>query len=450
MPPHLPNEVLLTIIEVLRSSRSTHERPNGPDYANLSRLCRVSKGFQQVVEPFLYESIFLRDDELGAFVVAVEHKPYLGSYVKELNVPSDGLTGLTRFWLRKRLKERQDSADHSPFRRAIVLALNMLNTCNANLEGVYLLLLAMLLPEFEVVHCEPNTEMMKFVAKVDHPGPFPRLQQVYAKGIEPDWEGWGVGMPARLCEPFLSPTVQIFHGIRVEWLQHIKWRTAERMSLRSVHLGDSLCNGTGMKDLLSRCPDLETLSITWADEYLQHVTEGTDFPYYDEIGEALRRYGKNLRELELDCLQENHSNCDYYRSDEELQQEYVGSLQELTRLKTLRLPLDALLGQEMDGTDGPEEEEHGTKLQAPALTLSHVLPSSLEKLELMGCSSSEVERLYVQIHDLLATGRMAYLRYISVEGCVGRFQSEIAPLGWNASILEHRYMTQKTLLITRN
>ncbi|KAK1633717.1 hypothetical protein BDP81DRAFT_70192 [Colletotrichum phormii] len=449
MPPHLPDEVL-AIIGILRSSKSTRERPNGPDYATLSKLCRVSKGFQQVVEPFLYESIFLGDDELSAFVVAVEHKPYLGSYVKELNISSDGLTGLTRFWLRKRLEERQDSADHSPFRRAIGLALFWLKLCGADLEGIYLLLLAMLLPEVEVLHFALNTEMMMFfIAEVDRPGPFPRLQQVYAECVEADWEGCEIGMPARLCEPFLSPTVQIFRGIRVEWLQHIKWRTAERMSLKSVHLANSLCNGTGMSDLLSRCPDLETLSIKWADEYLQHVTEN-DFPYYDEIGEALRRYGKNLRELELDCLQEFHYNCDYYRSDEELQQEHVGSLQELTRLKTLRLPLDALLGQEVDDTHSPEGEEHGTKLQAPALTLSHVLPSSLEKLELMSCSSSEVERLYVQIHDLLATGRMAYLRYISVKGYVGNFQSEIAPLGWNASILEHRYTTQKTLLITRN
>ncbi|KXH67576.1 hypothetical protein CSAL01_04638 [Colletotrichum salicis] len=425
MPPHLPNEVLLAIIGVLRNSKSTHERPNGPDYATLSKLCRVSKGFQQVVEPFLY------------------------NYVKELNIPSDGLTGFTRFWLRKRLEERQDSADHSPFRRAIGLALYRLKICDADLEGIYLLLLAMLLPEVEVLHFAPNTEMMEFIAEVDRPGPFPRLQQVYAEGVETDWEGCEIGMPARLCEPFLSPTVQIFRGIRVEWLQHIKWRTAERMSLKSVHLANSLCNGTGMSDLLSRCPDLETLSIKWADEYLQHVTED-DFPYYDEIGETLRRYGKNLGELELDCLQGNHYNCDYYRSDEELQQEHVGSLQELTRLKTLRLPLDALLGQEVDDTQSPEEEEHGTELQAPALTLSHVLPSSLEELELMSCSSSEVERLYVRIHDLLATGRMAYLRYISVKGYVGKFQSEVAPLGWNASILEHRYTTQKTLLITRN
>ncbi|KAK7446165.1 hypothetical protein CaCOL14_006555 [Colletotrichum acutatum] len=440
MPPHLPNEVLLAVIGTLRSSKSTLERP-AQNCATLSKLCRVSRGFQQVAEPFLYESIFLSDDRLSAFVVTIEHRPYLGSYVKELDIPVGGLTGLTRFWLRKRLEERQDSIDHSPFRRAIGLALNskQLMSCrDADLEGIYLLLLAMLLPKVEVVHFAPNTVMMEFVAEVDRSGPFPRLQQVYAEGVVTDEEGLNEGMPARLCEAFLSPTVQIFHGFHVEWLRHIKWRGAERMSLKSVHLGRSLCNGIGVKDLLSHCPDLERVSIKWAGTYLQHDTENIDFPFYDQIGEALRRYGHNLRELELDCLEENHYNCDYPRTVEELEEERIGSLWELMRLRTLRLPLDLLLGED-DYTPHLEEEDHEIGPQMLALTLSDVLPSSLEILELMSCPWNGIEHLHTQIHDLLATGQMANLRSILVERHRGEFHRDIAHLGWNASIIEDSY-----------
>lgn len=449
MPPHFPNEVLLGITRILRYPKTINKRTNGPDYATLSNLCRVSKGFQQVAEPLLYESISLSHDGLSAFVVTVERKPCLEGYVKELSIPSEGLTGLTRLWLRKRLEERQDSAEHISFKRAIQLALDVFKIWpSADPETIYLLLLTMLLPEVEVLHCAPNMCPMQCIANVDHPGPFPRLREVHIEGSEPDIMGFMDSTPASLCEPFLPPTVQIFDGFGVDWLAPIKWRGTERMALKTVRLRSSLCNGTGVADLLSHCPDLESLSLEWSNEGLNRFEGDNDFPYYDEIGEALRQYGKNIQELELDCLEENYYNCDYLRTVEELEEERIGSLRELMRLRTLRLPLDLLLGKD-DWIPHLEEEDHETGPQMPTLTLSDVLPRSLETLELMSCPWNGIEHLHTQIHDLLATGHMASLRSISVERHQGGFQCDIAHLGWNASIIEHRFTSLNNLLITK-
>ncbi|KXH53036.1 hypothetical protein CSIM01_10974 [Colletotrichum simmondsii] len=415
MPSHLPDEIFLAIIKSLPHPEPTYMRPSGRDYATLSNLCRVSKGFQQVAEPFLYHTVFLSNWGFNRFLETVKSKRYLGRHVRHLTIPR----GFDRSWAEKDLEEQlcqlQRSPEHGHFRAAIDRYRSGYVELFCSQGAPHMLLLAWLLPEVEIMHFLSEEGQMELIGEVEQPGPFPRLREVHAN----QWEYLEDRQSFRLSrwEPLLLKGVEAFSGRGIGWNE-----TEHPLALKSVCLFNSLYKAADLTNMLRRCRDLEALSLRWGKAFDSMFNYGGGVPECNGIGEALRQHGKILRKLELDCRPEFEKTDDYHDPDDVVRLGRIGSLRELTRLETLEIPFDLLLGSDgvhgSNPNDGSIEDQSMTSI----LHLSSVLPSSLEVLRLLEDSSKSEERLNLQVQGLLATESMVKLRSVTV------LRSEVIPL----------------------
>ncbi|KXH38402.1 hypothetical protein CNYM01_03543 [Colletotrichum nymphaeae SA-01] len=415
MPSHLPDEIFLAIIKSLPHPEPTYWLPSGRDYATLSNLCRVSKAFQQVAEPFLYHTVWLSEDSFNRFLETVKSKRYLGRCVRHLTIPR----GLNRLWAEKDLEEQlcqlQRSPEHGHFSAAIDRYRSGSGKSLQFGGAPHMLLLAWLLPEVEIMHCLSEEGQMELIGEVEQPGPFPHLREVHAN----QWEYLEDRQSFRLSrwEPLLLQGVEAFSGRGIEWNE-----TEHPLALKSVCMFNSLYKAADLTNLLRRCPDLEVLSLKWGKAFDSMFNFGGGVPECNEIGEALRQHGKNLRKLELDCRPEFEKTDDYHDPYDVVRLGRIGSLRELTRLETLEIPFDLLLGS--DGVHGSNPNDGNIEDQSMTsiLHLSSVLPSSLEVLRLLEDSSRSEERLNIQVQGLRATESIVKLRSVTV------LRSEVNPL----------------------
>ncbi|KAK1501535.1 hypothetical protein CTAM01_05759 [Colletotrichum tamarilloi] len=415
MPSRLPDEMFFAIIKSFTHPEPTYMRPSGRDYATLSNLCRVSRGFQKVAEPFLYHTVWLSDCSFNRFLETIKSKRYLGRYVRHLTIPR----GLDHSWAEKDLEEQlfqlQRSAEHGHFKAAIDRYRSGSGELLRFRGAPHMLLLAWLLPEVEIMHCLSDDGQMELIGEVEQPGPFPRLREVHAN----QWEYLEDRQSFRLSrwEPLLLQGVEAFSGRGIEWNE-----TEQPLALKSVCLFNSLYKAADLTNLLRCCPDLKALSLRWGKAFDSMFNYSGGVPECNGIGEALRQHGKNLRKLELDCRPEFEKTDDYHDPDDVVRLGRIGSLRELARLETLEIPLDMLLGS--DGGHGSNPNEGNIEYQSitSILHLSNVLPSSVEVLGLLEDSSKSEERLNLQVQGLRATGSMVKLRSVTV------LRSEVIPL----------------------
>ncbi|KAK6066217.1 hypothetical protein SCUP234_12201 [Seiridium cupressi] len=178
---------------------------------------------------------------------------------------------------------------------------------------------------------------------------------------------------------------------------------ASRLRLKNIEIVDSTINGTGLDDLLGRCPELATLRIVWGSS-----SRMPTFPLdFGVMGDAIRRHAKRLHTLALDCTED----LSYTQGNSGGR---VGSLRELTRLKTLVIAQDMLVG---------DEDGEGT------FRLDQVLPDSLETMRLLTCQENE-EDLDEQLTGLIQEGSMPKLRRLQLKRDE-EFTGDAAELGWS-------------------
>lgn len=182
-----------------------------------------------------------------------------------------------------------------------------------------------------------------------------------------------------------------------------------RSSIKRLFLDFSLIDGNGLRTLLTACSDLETLSIQWGSSIV-----GPARIEYDRMGQALRQYGRKLKTLRL-----RPEEAETFEDDEDSYPP-LGSLKQLTLLRTLTLPYVALFGgADLSGDRSP-------------IWLRDVLPASLKTLRIADADVEEDEVLDAQLLEVMKDEQFEDLSTIRVSR--GEPFSETAQnVGWDDS-----------------
>ncbi|KAK1762331.1 hypothetical protein QBC33DRAFT_601833 [Phialemonium atrogriseum] len=189
------------------------------------------------------------------------------------------------------------------------------------------------------------------------------------------------------------PALDTFCGFAVNWCRPPE--TPRPLEFEHISPQHSLIDGPGLSSLLSRCHRLRTLSVTWGNVWV-----GDCDLDWDEMGDALRLHAPLLERLHLDPILA-------FRYTDEESTGRIGSLEQLTRLKELELPLEILVGRVESPASGSGNTLH---------SLAQLLRASLESLHLY-LAQDGAEELGEELSKLLEVGsQLANLREIRVAG----------------------------------
>ncbi|KAI0107672.1 hypothetical protein F4776DRAFT_644773 [Hypoxylon sp. NC0597] len=430
--PHLPNETLLHIFSYLRISLTPETFEYGRDLPaknlyTLTSLCRASKRFLSLTQPILYHTIPRQDTVARThFLQTLSRCPHLAEMVQEIDLE---ITEVSTLIL-------QESFEAARCRLNISSDLEneFWDALSADDPDAEVVLILSLLPNLRLLELtcqyvkgDSIVQLLSDVAgsRVNTPekhsgqvsSPLSQLQEVRLRHWDTEY-----ATSIFTFDDFLLQTVQTFRGWSISWevFPRLFEPPQAQLNLKHIYLTSALCNAEGLNNLLSRCPDLQTLWIEWGSAT---VGGDSELDFY-QIGVALRNHAHNLEELVLDCR-------------EDLSYEYrdhtgrIGSLRELSCLKMIAIHQDILVGDQDEEYDDSYEESYEADYPSP-LTLDKVLPSSLERLYLLSCDDLEdSEDLHEEIYGLIGDGRMQNLREININR-IWPFFNDIEGFGWTA------------------
>ncbi|OTA88255.1 hypothetical protein M434DRAFT_399089 [Hypoxylon sp. CO27-5] len=306
---HLPNEILMNIFSCLRISLTTQTFEYGRNlpFINLSTLaslCRASKRFQGLAQPLLYHTVPRQYNDTNARLLqTLSRCPHLAEMVRSIDLEASEIPPPVLHEsfevARDRLNlpssdiesELEDALDSEESGADVVLILSLL----PNLElleytcryGEYDLILRFLNEvAYSLIPGTPETDSGEVA-------PLSRLGEVRLRHWDTEYT-----TSIFAVEEFLLPTLHTLRGWSISWNE--PRGTLEglqtRLNLKHIYLDSTLCNAEGFKDLLSRCPDLQTLRIGWGS-----ATVGDDSELdFQQIGVALRNHAHNLEEFTPD------------------------------------------------------------------------------------------------------------------------------------------------------
>ena len=180
------------------------------------------------------------------------------------------------------------------------------------------------------------------------------------------------------------------------------------LQLEDLELKDCFIDSTGLRSILTRCNKLRRLAIELthvrrirSETYPQYEHWEIDF---DEFGIVLKELGSSLAEFDFDSFGYELGNGQDGR---------LGSLEQLSSLRHLRVFKNDLLGDQMNR----EREE------TPTLTLCETLPRCLETLHIYfpchspirGAGARDHEETYQELYNLITQNEFPSLRQITVE-----------------------------------
>lgn len=190
-------------------------------------------------------------------------------------------------------------------------------------------------------------------------------------------------------------------------------------NLRQLNLDKCVVDSSTMRHVLSRCPKLETFTIT-AGSYallsIDHLYSEWEVNL-NEFGDALRELGQNLVRFELDMSTYRYSRDATGK---------IGSLQSLKALTHLSIPRNDFVGAEDDMT---------------AVPLAEALPTSIEVMDFkeditdseMGQEVYGYEKMHDELYSLAVGGRFPNLREITLfrQGIPDEHRFEREVPGWD-------------------
>ncbi|ETS86292.1 hypothetical protein PFICI_00120 [Pestalotiopsis fici W106-1] len=390
--------------------------------AALSRLCRLSKRLQPFAQRALYHYIpELSDDIRYRLLRTLVECPHLASLVRGMYLGYGSITGPQLVSLFETARPRLNVPES--------LEQKILAGVEHRAEGFDHAFILLLLPNLEQleIECfyETDFEMCDFVVETragadgGPPAALARLRELWLR--HNDTEGTTRLKPRGLLT---LPTLRTLRGWSVEWSMETQQDQAEgsperldgHSSVEHIDFAWSLCNGNSLSSMMSRYPGLKMLSIEWGS-----ATVGCDDDLdFTAIGDALRKYGSSTLEgIKFDCRE-----AFMYEEGESTGR--IGSLRELSKLKTLTLPHDILVGEDDESDeDSDDEASNGSGL----LQLDEVLPTSLEKLHLLSCEGDEGQ-LDDQIHKMIAGKKMSNLQKVIMARRRTSFRHNVSEFGW--------------------
>lgn len=410
----LPDEMLMQIFSHLKVPESS----SGYEHRTLLRgLCLVSKRLRPIAQRILYHTIpSLRESQRYLLLRTLVECPDLANSVRAIDLGEAYNSASEIQELFELARPRLDISDN--------LAEKIIADAEEEEPGSDYSFILLLVPNIErldlVCWYGIDLTMYDLIKETRNSSkgasvPLGRLREIGLR--HGDTEGCTTLEPLGLLA---LPTLRTLRGHAMEWTTELQpemdpeaeeiddeKQYAPRLALKHIDLTWSLCNEESLENMISRCPDLKTLRIEWGS-----ATVGADDDLnFDGIGHVLREFGGKLEELTLDCR-----SAFMYEDLGEVTFE-IGSLRELSCLRTLVLPHNILVGQGKETAD------------RKPLKLQDVLPTSLETLRLFEVHHNEWA-LDDQLYDMITSKKWGNLRKVIMLGRVTPFYHDLAEYGW--------------------
>ncbi|KAI2614022.1 uncharacterized protein GGS25DRAFT_516877 [Hypoxylon fragiforme] len=197
------------------------------------------------------------------------------------------------------------------------------------------------------------------------------------------------------------PNLRSFASYQNTWSEEALRRAPGTIGIHNLILGNPRMTGEDLLYLLSKCPNLRGLKITfgYCERYI-------DRPYLPAIGDMLRNGPFNLETLILETSKMS--------AGREIDTKHIlGSLRPLQKLTKLHLPLDILAGLRACAYDDSVEGEH----QRYSLNIDQQLPHSLEIVDFevfsLGHNRTNVY-IHNQVMNLISNEYRINLRAVQV------------------------------------
>lgn len=403
--PNLPEETLLRIFSCfqlpptktndLEWSSGFEQRSLAKaqilDEKTLASLCQVSKTFRRIAEPMLYHALLGYDGRQGSmFLRTLSQRPDLARLVRHLDI--DGYCE-EEFMVQDAFEAAREWLDIPPdLKDGIAEALQSDNDSQQG-EIAFFVSMTPNLQSLQITMPESKGILLSLFRAFASDKTGTRFSKLHELGLR----YWDTEDAICMCEVddllLAPPALDTFCGFAVNWCKPPE--TPRPLGFEHISLQHSLIDGPGLSSLLSRCHRLRTLSVTWGNVWV-----GDCDLDWDEMGDALRLHAPLLERLHLDPILA-------FRYTDEESTGRIGSLEQLTRLKELELPLEILVGRMESPASGSGNTLH---------SLAQLLPASLESLHLY-LTQDGAEELGEELSKLLEVGsQLANLREIRVAG----------------------------------
>ncbi|KAI6803513.1 hypothetical protein KC332_g11956 [Hortaea werneckii] len=383
----LPEDILLNVFSYFQRSRhgedSSEANEDSIRQASLAALSRSCRLFHILVDPLLYGTIDLRrhtsrrlrsltkilagDNQLAGLIRTI-NTDVLDSPPKNLSHDRDELIDVPRIGPKEPLSE-----DPTPLTLAIQnlllppsLERIIITGAAANSDNALMALLLALCHNLETFQfrARPGIERsatMQLISSatttLPHSPPPPNLLTSLRHVIIWHQPYSSDPIPFPALSPFLSlPSIRTFEGdllscTRRTAIPHNTQETqpAHPSPLQTLTLTNTFLDGPGLESLLTACPNLQALSVHFADLCSEELCvgaageEGSSYTRFARLGEVFRqRRPAQLRKLVLE-LDGNHF-LDSRAGGDEDGVPGIGDLRCLEGLEELRLPSMALCG----------------------------------------------------------------------------------------------------------
>lgn len=415
--PYLPDEIWDLIFSFMQF---THPKPFGCSIwrvradlleksnkavISLASICRTSTRFHRLATPRLYYQPPLwgvvQNTDSGQlqnhqFFRAISQRPYLARYVKEARIgfhethldyaweTFDNVLGAVSqpSWIVAHITDvLEKGVSHysvddvidarSAFYIMLIPSVKRLELTLPSMPA-YVSAVAF---EAAALLRDDTSQPVKMISPLDTP--LACLKVLHLKSLYPA----GLLFFRYLVGCIRIPTLETLIATGVDWVGYASpFPTKKNQNLRTVHIQRSLLNDWALRDMLFQFPNLQSLKIEGGG--LNSFPEEEDLPL---CGNFLRSYGRELEHLE-------------FNRDFVMDERIVGSLEQLRKLKTLKI-------------------QHGTLTRwdvATALSLCNTLPFHLQRLQLSSLVGDWHHQEEV-VYELLLDQRFFALDEVVVE-----------------------------------
>lgn len=433
--PQLPEELLEQVFSTFINFERDEVGQYKIAYRTLSSICLASKAFNRIGVPLLYRKVYLgyrgcttrllrtlvRRPKLADLVRAVR---FNGPACDQMDVYATRLDNLNLCWCRAYL---MDSGLDATLRQSLMSGLQH---------------------EYQDAQCALILHMCQKVKVVDITAGYPsgvpdfhdtRVCKVFEQALlnyDPDldpelhgvrrWEQRGF---LHLQEVFVEHCYPYGYTKLEDLGCFLRLRSLRRFSGHMIEMGRPPWVGTtslthlqctcsafedrDVRRILVHCPQLEIFSPEFRRD------TGVRFRplAYGIIGHALRKYGKNLRDITLSHL------CVVGRPDRQVAGGCLGDLRTLQSLQRLNVTRQTLLGEE-------NMPMPGVQFTVPKLV--NILPCSIQVLEFSDCydEHSHTALYEIQLRSLMTDLRFQKLHTIKTKSRTLECSPEMSYIDW--------------------
>ncbi|KAK4504267.1 hypothetical protein PRZ48_005183 [Zasmidium cellare] len=478
----LPEELLQYIFDNLQVSGPVDfEDDHRLQRQTLAALCRVNKQFDRLAKPILFHTVHLGEYQIPIrpFWEVLVQNPHLSSLVRSLHIDDWEHPRIEHDFTRDQTAAEIDSLSsevsetlQDAVKDMTAPLRSILGHMYDPVEGYQLVGIADGMLVYLIARCE-NLSCLELVVPhrfSTYTCVYPALRHMaqlqaaadatnnqtpvksLSKLKELRMRHWDTENAFDISEamPFWTfPSVNMFRGDMIDCT------TAEGLAgapalkennIRELDLDNALIEADGLREILSRCPKLESLSIAWGS-----ASVGDCVVNHQQLGQVLRdlpHLSKNLKKLIFDPTDA----YDFEYSDDEYH-EPLGCLTSFQSLEYLGLTPKGLIGE--------DDEDLDDYPNFAKVSLTEMLPESLRTFDVRGShvqytvEAHEKMResmmpLDSQLYGLMNDARFQKLSTIKMNRLINEKETSVKDIGWKQVELKPKYMGHHDYALVRD